>query len=565
MSTKNKLVANTLLGLAGGIQYLQLKKASKQPRKTTANTLRQILEYAKDTVYGKEHHFGDILKASSDEELFRLWQQNVKLNDYEDFRPYVERHKHGESDILFPGKPVLYATTSGTTAEPKWIPITERYLKTIYGKMTKVWLFNFIKNRPNVFGGKILSIVGKVVEGYAPDGTVFGSVSGVTQRDCPGFVKALYSNPQCVYTIADYNARYYVLMRMGIEQDITLIVTANPSTIIELQNNVNRFYDEYVEDIEKGTISDKIQLDPAVRKELEACVKPNPKRAAELRALREKYGEHVLPKHYWPNMQLLNTWKCGNTRVYLDKFKDSFPKGMLHQEFGYFSSECRFGLVLDDTLNTVLFPHFHYYEFVAEEDMDNPNPKYLQIDELVDGKRYVPYVTTFAGLYRYNMNDLLEAGPKFGNTPTVHLIQKINGIVTITGEKLHERQFIDAVHKAEAETGMRTRFFIGFADLDISAYHFYYEFADRSTTQAAAEEFTKVVDKYLREENVEYVAKRDSLRLKDPVTHRLIPESFETFKARCIAEGARDGQFKLNILLQDEKRHAKFKELVVKD
>jgi hypothetical protein len=49
------------------------------------------------------------------------------------------------------------------------------------------------------------------------------------------------------------------------------------------------------------------------------------------------------------------------------------------------------------------------------------------------------------------------------------------------------------------------------------------------------------------------------------VTHRLIPDSFETFKARCIAEGARDGQFKLNILLQDEKRHAKFKELVVKD
>ncbi len=565
MGTKNKLVANTLLGIAGGIQYLQLKKASKQPRKTTANTLRQILEYAKDTVYGKEHHFADILKASSDEELFRLWQQNVKLNDYEDFRPYVERHKHGESDILFPGKPVLYATTSGTTSEPKWIPITERYLKTIYGKMTKVWLFNFIKNRPNVFGGKILSIVGKVVEGYAPDGTVFGSVSGVTQRDCPGFVKALYSNPQCVYTIADYNARYYVLMRMGIEQDVTLIVTANPSTIIELQNNVNRFYDEYVNDIEKGTISDKISLDPAVRKELEACVKPNPKRAAELRALKEKYGDHVLPKHYWPNMQLLNTWKCGNTRVYLDKFKDSFPEGMLHQEFGYFSSECRFGLVLDDTLNTVLFPHFHYYEFVSEEDMDNPNPKYLQIDELVPGKRYVPYVTTFAGLYRYNMNDLVEAGPKFVNTPTVHLIQKINGIVTITGEKLHERQFIDAVHKAEDETGMKTKFFIGFADLDISAYHFYYEFADRSTTQAAAEEFTKVVDKYLREENVEYVAKRDSLRLKDPVTHRLIPESFETFKARCIAEGARDGQFKLNILLQDEKRHAKFKELVVKD
>ncbi len=181
----------------------------------------------------------------------------------------------------------------------------------------------------------------------------------------------------------------------------------------------------------------------------------------------------------------------------------------------------------------------------------------------MEGRRYCPYVTTFAGLYRYNMNDLLEAGPKFIGTPTVHMIQKINGIVTITGEKLHERQFIEAVHKAEEETGLKTRFFIGFADLDLSTYHFYYEFADPNTPQEEAEKFTKVVDKFLKQQNIEYLAKRDSLRLKDPITHRLVPESFEKFKERCIAEGARDGQFKLNILLQDEKRHAKFKDLVV--
>ena len=101
------------------------------------------------------------------------------------------------------------------------------------------------------------------MEGYAPDGTVYGSVSGVTQRDCPNFVKKLYFNPQCVYSIADYTSRYYVLMRMGIEQDITLIVTANPSTIVELQNNVNRYYDDYVNDIEKGTLKADLNIDPA--------------------------------------------------------------------------------------------------------------------------------------------------------------------------------------------------------------------------------------------------------------------------------------------------------------
>ncbi|MBO4587689.1 MAG: GH3 auxin-responsive promoter family protein [Bacteroidales bacterium] len=563
MKISNMIVPNLLLGMAGGIQYIALQKATKNPRKASEQTLRGILTYAKDTVYGKEHKFDYILAAETDEELYKRYREQIHPNEYEDFRPYVDRHKNGESDILFPGKPVLYATTSGSTAEPKWIPITEKYLKTIYGKMTKVWLYNFIQNRHKVFAGKILSIVGKVIEGYAPDGTVYGSVSGVTQRDCPAFVKKLYSNPQCVYSIADYTSRYYVLMRMGIEQDITLIVTANPSTIVELQNNVNRYYDDYVNDIEKGTLKADLNIDPEIRKELEACLKPNPKRAKELRDLRAKYGD-VLPKHYWPNLQILNTWKCGNTKVYLDKFEHSFPEHMLHQEFGYFSSECRFGLVMDDTLNTVMFPHYHYYEFIKEEDMDNPNPTFYQLHELEQGKRYCPYVTTYAGLYRYNMNDLLEVGPNYNNTPTMHMIQKTHGIVTMTGEKLYERQFIEAVHKAEADTGLKTRFFIGFAELEASRYNFYYEFADQSVSQEQAERFTEAVDAALKDINIEYKAKRDSLRLKDALTFRLVKESFEQFKERCIKEGARDGQFKLNLLLQDEKRHAKFKDLVIK-
>ncbi len=555
-------VPNFLLGMAGGMQYLKLKSVSRNPRRTSEQTLRGILNYAKDTVYGREHHFAEILAAKDDKELYALYQQYVPAQEYEALRPYVERHKNGEANVLFPGKPIMYATTSGTTKEPKWVPITDVYLNSVYGKMTKVWLFNFIKNRPKVFTGKIVSIVGKVIEGYAPDGTVFGSVSGVTQRDCPKFVKKLYASPADVFSITDYNARYYAIMRMGIERNITLIVTANPSTIVEMQNNVNEFYDQYVDDIEHGTLNQDLNISPEIRAAIQPYLKPNPERAAELRALKQKYGT-VLPKHYWPNLQILNTWKCGNTKVYVDKFEHSFPEQMLHQEFGYFSSECRFGLVLDDTNNTVLFPHFHYYEFIEEHDLENEHPHFLQLHELEQGKRYCPFVTTYAGLYRYNMNDLVEVGPNFVNTPTVHMIQKVNGIVTMTGEKLHERQFIEAVHAAEKELQMPVKFFVGFADLSISAYHFYYEFENLATTQQQAEQFTQKVDQVLQQSNIEYKAKRESFRVKDPVTHRLQCESFEHFKAQCIAEGARDGQFKMNLLMQDEKRHAKFKTLVM--
>lgn len=566
--TKNVWFVNFALRMAGGIHYRKLVKASKDPRRASEQTLRGILTYAKDSVYGKEHHFEDILKAKDDTELYRLWQQHVHPNDYEDMRPYVERHKQGEANVLFPGKPRLYATTSGTTSEPKWIPITEHYLKTVYGKMTKVWLYNFLQNRPKCFEGGLLSIVGKVVEGYAPDGTVFGSVSGVTQRDAPGFVKALYTNPQEVYMIEDYKARYYTLMRMSIERDVHIIITANPSTIVELQKNANQFFDEYIEDIERGTLSAKVDIVPEIRAAIAPYLKPNPERAAELRAMKAKYGT-VLPKHYWPNIQILTTWKCGNTKVYIEQFKDSFPPTMLHQEFAYFSSECRFGLVLDDTNNTVLFPHFHYYEFVAEEEclepgfQKNPNLHFLQLHELQKGKRYCPFVTTYAGLYRYCMNDLVEASDLFHQTPTVFMIQKINGIVTMTGEKLHEQQFMKAVRQAADDLKMPVRFFIGFAELSSSSYQFYYEFEDEATTQADCDRFTVRVDEILKQMNMEYEAKRVSLRVKDPVGHRLVRNSFEQFKARCIAEGARDGQFKLMLLMQDEGRHAKFKDLTV--
>lgn len=558
---KGATKATLLLSIAGKIQKNKLDKAAKDVRKAEESTLRGILEYAKDTEWGKSHNYAEILKAKTADELFALWQKNVPPTDYEDIRPLVERHKNGEENILFPGKPMMYATTSGTTKAPKWIPITHEYYNNIYNKMTKVWLYSMIMHRPKVFWGQIVSIVGKSIEGEAPDGTVYGSVSGVTQRDCPQFVKDLYSAPAAVFRIADYKARYYAIMRMGIERDVTLIVTANPSTIVEMQNNVNEFYDSYVNDIEKGTLNESLNIDQDIRDEIQPFLKPNPKRAAELRALKEKHGM-VLPKHYWPNMQLLNTWYCGNTHVYLDKFRDSFNPEMLHMEFSYFASECRAGLVMDGKDNTTLFAHMHYFEFVREEDLEKENKEFLQLHQLEEGKRYSIYVTTYAGLYRYDMNDLVECTGHYGTIPTIKLIQKTNGIITITGEKLHESQFIDAVHEAEKITNVKTKFFVSFASVEESRYHFYYEFADESINMETAEKFTGEVDRILKGSNIEYAAKRDSFRLKDSATHILQKDSFETYKARCIDMGARDGQFKLNLLMQDEKRHDMFKALV---
>lgn len=551
---------NTMLCLVGGSQTIRLNFWSKHPRHAAEKTLRDILNISRDTAYGREHHFDVILSATNADDLFRLYRKYVSVNDsFETLRPYVERHKNGEENVLFPGKPDMYATTSGTTSEPKWIPMTHKYLKDVYGKMSHIWTWNFVRHRNRIFGGHIFPIVGKEVEGYAPDGTLFGSVSGVLVRDIPSVIKKHYTAPASVMSIGDYAARNYTLMRLALQhRDVTLWATANPSTILELMRTVDEFADRLITDIEQGTLDTDFDIPQPIRTELEAYMSPRPERADELRQIRQQHGK-LLPKHYWPWLQYLSTWKCGNTKIYMEKYLDAFDwDRTFYQELGYIATECRFGFALDDTNESVLFPQFHYYEFVAEDELDSPDKHFLQIYELEQGKRYCAYVTTYSGLFRYNMNDLVEVGGKYYNTPTVHMVSKVNGIVSMTGEKLYEPQFIEAVHEAEKETGIKTKFFVGFADVDESCYHFYYEFDDERIGQQEADDFTKVVDQKLAAINIEYEAKRASFRLHEPKAHILLSNAYARFKAACLQDGFRDGQFKFNLLMQDEKRRRKF-------
>jgi hypothetical protein len=163
------------------------------------------------------------------------------------------------------------------------------------------------------------------------------------------------------------------------------------------------------------------------------------------------------------------------------------------------------------------------------------------------------------------MNDLVEVGGSFYKTPTVHMVSKVNGIVSMTGEKLYEPQFIDAVHKAEELMNIKTKFFVGFADVRESKYHFYYEFVDEDIDQATADEFTKVVDRKLQEINNEYESKRASFRLKEPQAHILLSNAYSRFKAACLRDGFRDGQFKFNLLMQDDMRRRKFDQIERQD
>ncbi|MCQ2167387.1 MAG: GH3 auxin-responsive promoter family protein [Bacteroidales bacterium] len=554
MNLNYRLINN--LVWAGGFGEMQkLRAACSFPESAQEKTLRNILASASETVYGKEHHFSEIISAKTDADMIQLFRRNVPPVEYEDLRPYVKRMMSGEADVLFAGKPVFYATTSGSTGDPKYIPFSQTYKENVYGRMSRLMLFIFRKFRKQVFSGYLFSVVGKAVEGRTPDGTVYGSVSSLMQRSAPKFMRDIYAVPNEVYEIEDYGARNYTLMRFAIEKNVTLWVAPNPSTVLELQNNVDQWLDDFIEDIGNGTLSDRIPVPEGIRAALKKYLKPNPERAFELRRL-QTMNERVLPRHYWPELQIVSTWKCGNTQIYLKRMSQFFRYTVFHQELGYFASECRAGLTLDGSNESVPMPHMHFYEFKREKDLKDPEAPFLLLNELKEGERYCPFITTDSGLYRYNMNDIVQVSSPYLNTPRLHMVQKVNGIVSITGEKLYEDQFIKAVDMAQAATGKTLVYYSGYVNLSESRYDWYFEFKDRKIKQKDAEAFAKIVDDNLKNLNIEYESKRNSFRLKNPAVFLLEPNTFDKFKAYILGKTHRDAsRFKPNVLAQNEEIH----------
>ncbi len=543
------------LTLAGKKMWRILDKASKNVKKAEFDILMDIVAYAKDTVYGREHHFSEI-KTIQD------FQKCVPVNNYEDLEPFIKRHTRGETDVLFPGKPIMYATTSGTTKEPKWIPITEKYNKETYNGLSRIWLYSILKENPDVFDGPEFSIVGKAVEGYTEDGSCYGSFSGHVYENIPGFLKVLHVLPTEVYGITDYSSRYYVLLRMTIEHSIHLLITGNPSTLLEMNNVVQKNLESFIRDIETGTLKKDLAIDPAIRQNIEAYLSPNPERAAGLQALKEKY-DIVYPKHYWPELKVIVTWKLGNSGLYLQHTRGFFPRYTRIREFGYIATEARAGLVLDsDNDTSILVSHLLFFEFIKAADYGKPDARVYLSSEIEDGEQYYIIVTTPSGLYRYNMNDIVQVEGFYNQFPRIRFIQKGHGVTSLTGEKVHEAQFLKAIHKAEKELSINTMFHIGFADFGTSAYHLFAEFSKEISDQDLAR-FAETVDSHLRTINMEYESKRGSNRIRPLIAARLKKNSFDEFKALMMARGYRDGQFKLTHLMVDEMRMNMFKELTL--
>jgi hypothetical protein len=240
-----------------------------------------------------------------------------------------------------------------------------------------------------------------------------------------------------------------------------------------------------------------------------------------------------------------------------------FPQGSPVRDFGYYATELRGSVPLSDQGDAgTIAIGTNVVEFhPAAEDRAPQGHELLRVEQLEVGQRYFVYVTNTSGLYRYEMNDIVEVTGHNHQTPLIRFIQKGKGVVSFTGGKLYEVQVIAAVDEALAALRGRYHFIAAVAEL-VDATNprlvFLIEFDDPITDHDGSALVDRL-DAALGEENDEYLTKRKSLRYGPPIIRVVRSGEFDRYRRRMVESGQRaDGQFKVLRLTSDTTFGAEF-------
>jgi hypothetical protein len=265
----------------------------------------------------------------------------------------------------------------------------------------------------------------------------------------------------------------------------------------------------------------------------------------------------------WPELAAIGCWKGGTVGAYLAKFDTLFPQGPPVRDMGYYATELRGSVPLSDQGDAgVIAVGTNVLEFhPADDDRAPEGRELLRVEQLQVGKRYFVYVTNASGLYRYDMNDIVEVAGHYGQTPMIRFIQKGKGVVSFTGEKLYEVQVIAAVDQALASLRGRHHFIAAVAELvegTTPRLVFLMEFDD----PVAEHDGSALVDRLdaaLGDQNDEYQTKRKSLRYGPPIIRVVRSGEYDRYRRHMVETGQRaDGQFKILRLTSDASFAAEF-------
>ena len=327
---------------------VQTKKWSSNPIETQQKVLHQLLKTAANTAFGKDHCFSEI----SNYEDFKT---QVPVRDYEGLKPYIERIKNGEQDILWKGSPLYFAKTSGTTSGAKYIPLTKESL-AYQIKAAKSALLHYIVDSGNhhFINGKMIFLQGSPELDMNPT-VPNGRLSGIVANFVPSYLQSNRLPSYKTNCIEDWETKVEAIIEETLPEDMRLI-SGIPSWV--------QMYFERLQARTGKTISE-----------------------------------------LFPNFSLF-VFGGVNYEPYRKKFEELIGKKVDSLEL-YPASEgfIAFQEKQDEKGLLLLLDYGIFYEFIPADEFYDENPTRISLGEVKMGINYVLILNTNAGLWGYNIGD----------------------------------------------------------------------------------------------------------------------------------------------------------------
>ena len=498
------------------------------PREAQEQRLQVILRATQGSRFGEAHGLG---RVRSLEDLRRA----VPVRGHEALRPWLDRVAAGENGVLTVDPVRQLLETSGTTGRPKHLPVTDAWAASVSAAQA-LWVLAMVRDHEQAARGKALTVVSPAAHSRSPGGLPIGSNTGRMHLAQPWYVRLRYPVPYRVFGMHPAPLRQYAILRFALQERVTTLTTANPSTVLLLCRRLQEWREALSQDLADGTL----RCGPA------AGLSARERLPLELRLRRRPVPTDWRPAALWP-LALVNCWRGGPAAYFCERLPEALGADIPVREVGITASEGYFAVPLgQDWGGGALWNLGHVLEFIG----DDGAPRWGW--ELEPGERVRLVISTEAGLLRYDLQDTLEVIGRAGNTPVVRFVGKTGRYLNATGEKVTEAQVSEAMRGVAARLGVRP---VGFtARLRWGAVP-ELELAVEPPVGAelpALDRLAEAFDASLRALNIEYDEKRDSERLGPPTALRLKPGTYAGWRARRVEEGAPEGQVKDPLIAVDE-------------
>jgi len=408
--------------------------------------LKQLIKTGRITEYGKEHNLADV-------NSYEQFRQAIPIQDYEQMSPYIQKIKEGKHNILWKGRPIYFAKTSGTTSGIKYIPITKDSIPNHINTARNALLCYMAETGNTRFSdGKMIFLSGSPELERVGD-IPTGRLSGIVNHHVPSYLRKNQLPSYTTNCIDDWETKLDKIVEETIAQDMTLISGIPPW--------VQMYFDRLIERTNK-----KI-------------------------------------KDIFPNFSLM-VYGGVNFEPYQAKLFQSIGKKIDSIEtfpasegfIAFQDSQREEGLLLNT--NSGIF-----FEFVPAGEVLNENPTRIQLKDVKAGENYAMIINNNAGLWGYNIGDTV----KFVSTEPYRLIVtgRVKHFISAFGEHVISEEVEQALMKAAHEEHINiTEFTVApmVEDIDGRSYHeWFIEFVNKPSDMTA---FIKKLDDQMREKNIYY-------------------------------------------------------------